>query len=99
MYRLKINWCKNVLYLPGSLFISNDSCRFSSYDMGLALSSSSESNATVGVGIALFFLPGVRELAFGLFGGAFGPVAALGPLTPVHEHTHSLDTHISSFTL
>lgn len=48
--------------IPGSLLISKLSCRFSSYDIGLALSSSSESKAPVGGG-AGFFLPGGAEAA------------------------------------
>lgn len=74
------------LYLPGNLLISNESCLFSSYDIGLALSSSSESKASAGVEEAFFFFPGVLEFAFGLFGAAFGAaVAPLGPLTPIKQ--------------
>lgn len=55
--------------------MSNDNCRFSSYDMGLALSSSSDSNCCVGW-LADFFLPAPVLLVFVLLFGAF--VAAAG---------------------
>lgn len=47
--------------LPGNLLISNDSWRFSSYDIGLAVSSSSESNC--GGGTFGFFLFAPRGVA------------------------------------
>lgn len=70
--------------------ISSDNCRFSSYDIGFALSSSSESNAAMAGVCAVDFLRPVPVLlfAFWRFGGAavvaFGPPpdAGFGPRTP-----------------
>lgn len=62
--------------------MSNDNCRFSSYDIGLALSSSSDSNCCVGWA-ADFFLPApVLLLAFVLFVGGFPTETGLFPRNP-----------------
>lgn len=79
---VNLKFC-HITNIPGNLLISNDSCLFSSYDMGLALSSSSESKARAGVEEAFFFFPGVLELALGLLGAAFGAAAVLGPRRPI----------------